>query len=149
MSNAKRKAQLLGMPFGTANGRLKKMLLFKLAGALGWLGCYRCDQGTIKSIEDFSIEHKEAWLTANDPVKAFFDLDNIAFSHIKCNIKAGTVKAHCSKGHKYTDDNTRIRTTGTRMCRICNRYRLGVRSRTDEFREKRKSYPSRKRHKRD
>lgn len=87
MADNKGKAQLLGMPFGTANGRLRKMLLFEFAGLLDRLGCYRCKEG-ITSIDDFSIEHKRAWGMAADPVKEFFDIANIAFSHIKCNVGA-------------------------------------------------------------
>jgi len=108
MSNAE-KAKLLRMPYGTANSRLRKMLLFKFAGELdpfGRLRCYRC--GTeVPSIDDFSIEHKEAWMSAEDPVKAFFDLDNIAFSHITCNVGAANrEKIHCPQGHIYGKDRT-------------------------------------------
>ncbi len=124
MSNAE-KTKLLGMPHGTASNKLRKMLLFRFAGALGWLGCYRCDQGTIKSIDDFSIEHKEPWMSAEDPVKAFFDLDNIAFSHLSCNAGvANRDKTHCPKGHGYTDDNTYVLPNGGRECRVCKRDRI-------------------------
>ncbi len=106
MSNAE-KAKLLRMPYGTANGRLRKMLLFKLAGELGRLDCYRCDAEMIDSIEDFSIEHIEPWMSAEDPVEAFFDLDNIAFSHITCNVGAANrEKTHCPQGHLYGKDRT-------------------------------------------
>lgn len=87
MLDNKGKAKLLGMPFGTANNRLKKMLLFKLAERLGLTDCYRCG-GRIFNIDDFTVEHKEPWGSAKDPVEAFFDLDNVAFSHMKCNYSA-------------------------------------------------------------
>lgn len=32
------------------------------------------------------MEHKIAWLDGNDPISLFFDLNNTAFSHLKCNI---------------------------------------------------------------
>ena len=79
------KAKLLGIPFGTANARLRKALLFQFAGLLGKLNCYRCSK-PIESIDDFSIEHKKAWAQADDSIQAFYDLDNIAFSHLSCNV---------------------------------------------------------------
>jgi len=39
------------------------------------------------SRETFSIEHVIPWLDSEDPVKLFFDLDNISFSHLKCNVE--------------------------------------------------------------
>lgn len=84
----KRKARLLGMSFGAANGRLRKALLFKLVGQLGLANCYRCGL-ELDNIDDFSIEHMEDWMGSADPVKIFFDVDNIAFSHRSCNSAAG------------------------------------------------------------
>ena len=83
-----RKTELLGMPIGTATRRLRKNLLFRLVKQLGMDGCYQCGR-PIEAVEDLSIEHKLPWQSAPDPVGAFFDLDNIAFSHISCNIAAG------------------------------------------------------------
>ena len=85
-SNAKR-AVILGMPFGTASARLRKTLLFSCATRLGEAVCYRCSRD-IESIDEFSIEHKEAWLNAEDPIEKFFSLDNIAYSHMICNVAA-------------------------------------------------------------
>ncbi len=81
------KAKLLGKSFGAANSQLRKALLFELAKRLDLVSCYRCGV-EIVDINDFSVEHKEAWAGAEDPVKVFFDLDNIAFSHIRCNVAA-------------------------------------------------------------
>lgn len=51
--------------------------------------CFRC--GTIIETEaEFSIEHKSAWQSAPDPLSAFFDLNNISFSHLVCNIAAAS-----------------------------------------------------------
>lgn len=87
MDSNKRKHALLQMPFGTANGKLRKMLLFRFAQLLSQDRCYRCKLA-IDNIDDFTIEHKDAWMRASDPKEAFFDLNNIAFSHVKCNIRA-------------------------------------------------------------
>ena len=87
MSNKnKRQTIQLGMPYGTANGRLRKMVLFDLLKKHGENRCYRCS-GEIAKCDDLSIEHKKAWL--NVDVELFWDLDNIAFSHLKCNSSFG------------------------------------------------------------
>lgn len=83
------KEKLLGMPFGTAMGRLRKSIMFELARRLGECVCYRCRK-PIDTVEEFSIEHMEAWQRASDPVAAFFNIDNIAFSHHECNRLAAT-----------------------------------------------------------
>jgi hypothetical protein len=82
-SNAKKVAQLK-MPFGTANGRLRKMILFNLLCRLNENVCFVCHK-KIQSVDLLSIEHKIPWL-GND-TKLFWDLENIAFSHLSCNIK--------------------------------------------------------------
>jgi hypothetical protein len=83
-SNALKDA-LLGEPHGTAQARLRKSIIFFLAkGKEGVLPCYRCG-GKIEVVEDLSIEHKESWQRASDPKASFFDLGNIAFSHLRCN----------------------------------------------------------------
>jgi hypothetical protein len=85
-SNQK-KAELLGMPAGTATGRLRKAIMFDFCCRLKENVCFRC-QKLIDNIDDFSIEHKESWQFAPDPVALFFDLENIAFSHLQCNSAA-------------------------------------------------------------
>ena|ERR1035437_7511225 len=77
----------LGMPRGTAGAKLKKALLFSMAVRLNEDNCFRCNSSILK-IEDFSIEHKIPWLDGEKPIELFFDLENIAFSHLKCNISA-------------------------------------------------------------
>lgn len=78
---------LLGQNIGTATHRLKKAIIFDMAGKLNLLSCYRCKQ-PIASVEELTVDHKEAWIGAADPVVAFFDLKNIAFSHPQCNYDA-------------------------------------------------------------
>jgi len=74
----------LGMPQGTASHRLRKMILFQLLQVTGLDTCYQCKK-TIKTVEELSIDHKVPWLDSKNPRELFFDLDNIAFSHLKCN----------------------------------------------------------------
>ena len=87
-ANNRKKHEKLGMPYGTANGKLRKSLLFHLAVRLDICRCFHCEK-YIETVDEFSIEHKIPWLNSNDPVKNFFSLDNIAFSHLKCNVEAG------------------------------------------------------------
>lgn len=90
MSNSNnRKAALLGMPIGTASGRLRKSIMFVMVQRLGLDTCFRCGQ-RIVSVEELSIEHKVPWMV-DDPQEAqrlFYDLNNIAFSHSSCNSTA-------------------------------------------------------------
>ena len=79
-----KKRMQLGMPFGTACGRLKKQLLFSLLLKYKENICYRCGK-LIDSSEDLSIEHKIDWLDSSNPKQIFFDTNNIGFSHCKCN----------------------------------------------------------------
>lgn len=74
----------LGMNFMTARGALQRDLLFKFAVDAGHT-CFRCGEQLER--ENFSIDHKSNWSEAEDPKKAYFDLDNIAFSHHRCNAK--------------------------------------------------------------
>lgn len=79
---------LLGMPRGTAFNRLRKGIMFSLIVRLGEDDCYRCGR-LIESADDLSVEHKVPWERDNGKAKElFFDLENIAFSHLKCNIGA-------------------------------------------------------------
>lgn len=68
----------------TASARLLKDILFDFVSKSGHV-CFRC-KGTMLR-ENFSIEHKVAWLDTEDPVELFFNLDNIAYSHLDCNIR--------------------------------------------------------------
>lgn len=83
--NNKRTEQL-GMPYGTASGRLVKDILFKFICETGKNVCYQC--GKEMSRDTFSIEHKIPWIDHPNPIETFFDLDNISFSHLSCNVKA-------------------------------------------------------------
>ena len=85
--NNQKKYDQLGMPIGTAANRLRKLIMFSMARELNRIACYYCNE-EIENVEDFSIEHKIPWLDSKEPVKLYFDLTNIAFSHLSCNIGA-------------------------------------------------------------
>jgi hypothetical protein len=78
----KKRTEFLGMSFGTARARLQRKILFDLVQKAGEDTCFRCDEKIVE-VEDLSIEHKKNWLDV-DP-ELFWDLQNVAFSHQKCN----------------------------------------------------------------
>jgi hypothetical protein len=84
-----RRAKSLGMSYGAANNKLKKTLMFLLVQELGKDVCYHCGK-KIENVSEFSIEHKNPWQQSENPYEDFFDLDNITFSHLYCNIAAGS-----------------------------------------------------------
>ena len=79
----KRKCDAVGMNISTAQGRLYKLIMFNLAKECNKLICYRC--GKHIELKDFSVDHKEDWLHSDNARELFFDYNNIAFSHNKCN----------------------------------------------------------------
>lgn len=88
MANDKKNAAL-GINVSTAQAQLKKNIMFKLMQQLELDVCFQC-QAKIETVEVLSVEHKEPWLSAPDPKASFFDLNNIAFSHLSCNIGAAS-----------------------------------------------------------
>lgn len=96
-NHSKIKYDLLGEPIGTASNKLRKMVLFQLIRKAGLDNCFQCGE-VIDNIDNFSIEHKVPWQSANDPIKSFYDLDNIAFSHLHCNI-SNARKEKAGHGH--------------------------------------------------
>lgn len=85
-NNSVKRAEQLGMSYGTAANRLKKNLMFKFAQELGKDDCYACGE-KIETPSDLSVEHIEPWEGRENGTEKFWDLDNIAFSHLKCNVK--------------------------------------------------------------
>ncbi len=84
----------LGMSAGSAAHRLTRKLLFHYAQKTSDDICYRCGL-KIETYETFSIEHKKPWLHVSPDL--FWDLSNIAFSHLKCNVKAANHGNNISK----------------------------------------------------
>jgi hypothetical protein len=103
------KALLLSMPFGTAANRLRKALMFRMMQRLEEDTCFRCGN-RIETETDLSIEHKEPWQSASDPSVSFFDLGNIAFSHLRCNSGAGG-----GSNKKWSSDHERWNASHLRM----------------------------------
>jgi hypothetical protein len=79
--NAKKASQLGISSWGKALYRLKSQMLFKLLQELKRTECFRC--GKEMTQDDYSLDHKKDWLDG-DPT-LFWDLENISFSHMRCN----------------------------------------------------------------
>lgn len=107
-SNAKKTVQL-GMNHGTASSQLRKAILWDYVVKCEHNVCFQC-KGQILSIDELSIEHKEPWLDSENPKELFFSLDNIAFSHISCNIGAArkTNKVYKDYAEYKTAENKRL-----------------------------------------
>lgn len=98
----KKKIQL-GMNPSTASGRLVKDLLWDLIKKTDQHHCCKC--GLEMSRDSFSIEHIIPWLDSDDPVKLFFDLENISFSHHSCNVsdrRTNVKEYECGTRLKYS-----------------------------------------------
>jgi hypothetical protein len=79
-----RKKLQLGMNPSTANGRLVKDILWKLICQTNQDICCKCGKHMTRAT--FSIEHITPWLDSDNPTELYFDLKNISFSHLSCNI---------------------------------------------------------------
>src|SRR5688500_10956784 len=110
-SNA-RKSAFLGMPHGTACHRLRKMILLDLLRRYGENVCFKCSK-LIETADELSIEHKLPWEGIS--VELFWDMENIAFSHLRCN------KNHRRKGGRA--DMRKEGPEGTAWCRNCKTFR--------------------------
>lgn len=112
MNQAQRRAAQLGMPYGTANARLRKNILFSLLERLEENICFRCGE-KIEYVETLSIEHIEPWEN-RDPA-LFWSMDNISFSHLSCNVP------HTRKsGNSHFRENA---PQGTKWCAYCQSYK--------------------------
>lgn len=90
----------LGMNYGTASNRLVKDILFSLIVETKKDICFQCGEKILRS--DLSIEHKMPWLDTENPTEVFFDLNNIAFSHLSCNSAAARKNlAECGTNSAY------------------------------------------------
>lgn len=82
MDKNKKKEQLKINP-STASGRLVKDLLWDFILKSGKGICCKCGKEMTRAT--FSIEHLKPWLDSDDPIGLYFDINNIAYSHLTCN----------------------------------------------------------------
>lgn len=81
-ARSNRIAQQLGMSHGAAANRLRKLVLFRQLEKHQENICVKCGE-KILTVEDLSIEHIQPW--EGRDASLFWDLNNIAFSHMVCN----------------------------------------------------------------
>ena len=110
MSRSERIAQQLGMSHGAAAGQLRKRLLFYSLVKLKENVCFVCGE-SIQAVSDLSIEHKKPW--ENQSADLFWDLDNIAYSHLRCN-----------KQHSFNNNEVKriVGPEGTTWCSSCKEF---------------------------
>jgi hypothetical protein len=65
--------------------------MFEMAINLGLDTCFRCKK-KIENVNVFSVDHKDEWQSSADPITAYFNTKNIAFSHTSCNANAAQKK---------------------------------------------------------
>lgn len=130
MSNARKQqeAKILGMSFGTACGRLRRLVMLHLLQRHGENVCFKCGK-LILRVEELTLEHKQPWRAGGATL--FWDLDNIAFSHARCNLRTGWVKREViagmlwcsackqSRPTTYFHKETRQRTGYAVLCKDC------------------------------
>lgn len=112
----------LGMNPSTAAHRLRMDTLFRLANKAGET-CFRCG-GELRR-EDFSIDHKKPWLDTENPKQAFFDQENVAFSHMYCNIADARKpsKKYFSEAEKCAGRDERSRRAWNRLSKEAKQLR--------------------------
>lgn len=101
-----KKKEQLGMNPSTASGRLVKDVLWNLIVQTKQDICCKCKK--LMTRETFSIEHIKPWLDSDDPVGLYFNLENISFSHLSCNISdARKQEATCGTYTRYKNHSCR------------------------------------------
>lgn len=120
-SNEKKQDQL-GMPFGTASAKLRKAILFALLKELGKNICFQCKK-EIENIDELSIEHIIPWIDSENPKELFFDMENIAFSHLSCNVKAVRKEYLQESGKKMSKSNIILCPDGMARCSYCKEFK--------------------------
>ncbi len=134
MDNAnKKRKELLGMSFGTASHRLRKSILFNLLVKYKENICFQCKK-PIENIDDLSIEHKVPWLNSGKPIELFFDLDNIAFSHLSCNCREASKDFTQTQEWKENFNKIGLAPLGEKhpLSKVSDKQRLEIRQKLNE-----------------
>jgi len=87
------------------------MILFDLVKRLDEDICFKCSE-RIETIDELSIEHKQPWEGVS--VELFWALDNIAFSHLRCN--------RAERGSSGGAQRRTVGPEGTAWCRRCKAF---------------------------
>ena len=125
-----KKTDQLGMNPGTATHRLVKDILWKFIEDSGLVKCFRCSEDMTR--DDFSIDHIEPWLDSDNPIELFFDVKNIAYSHLSCNSKAAR--------RKLSDHGTTNSFAKGCRCELCTKSKAESRKRHYSYKKRREKY---------
>ena len=79
----KQKKDQLGKSISAARAILLKQILWRYLDSAGDVLCFRCSERM--SSNDFTLDHVEPWWNSSSDL--FWDLDNVRFSHHRCNSK--------------------------------------------------------------
>lgn len=115
MSRSERVVQQLGMSHGAATSRLRKLVLFRQLQKCHDNICIRCNN-VIATADELSIEHIEPW--EGRSAELFWDLDNVAFAHMKCNL----LERH-TRSKEIGEKQRKIGPEGTSWCKTCSVYK--------------------------
>jgi len=103
-----KKSSQLGMSSGKASNILLKDILWDFIVKTNQNYCCKCNLQMHRLT--FSIEHIQPWLDSENPTDLFFNLNNISFSHLICNIKSARRTNKILDRDKYKEQ-TKIRNT--------------------------------------
>jgi len=76
--------EILGQSLQKSHIQIRKLMLFHCMQKCGMDTCFQCGE-KITDINTLSIEHKIAWMGSENPKEMFWDVNNLAFSHLRCN----------------------------------------------------------------
>lgn len=94
--------------------QLRQAILFKLLKQLDLNTCHGC-KSSIESASELSIEHIRPW--EGRDAKLFWDLENIAFSHKRCN------EPHRQRGGEAAKARRRTGPNQTYFCGKCRAFK--------------------------
>lgn len=132
---AKRDFSVLETSWTSARNKLIRLIIYDFLIKTNQDNCFVCKKSM--TVDDWSIEHIDPWLAYG--IESFYDLDNISFSHLKCNrphnIKNGSLAqrkvgpagtAWCSihKGFDIVENFTKDKSRWNGMssgCKLCKR----------------------------
>jgi hypothetical protein len=95
-----------GVSVSTARTQLINRLMFDMIVQLNKNTCFRCHNAM--TVKDFSIEHVIPWAWEENAHELFMDVNNITFSHRRCNSAHGRNtkrKQEAAKHRRKFDDD--------------------------------------------